>query len=231
MSATPDMLAIFYEPTPPSEIRQRQGPNGRTLDYIDARYVMDTLDKLGPENWQDRYEDRADGSVRCGIGINVEGEWIWKWDVGTQSDIEPEKGSHSEAFKRAGVKWGIARDLYGHTTQARGGSSPRASQSPRPVSPPAPVGASNPDEPPFPGHRLPATGRRPARPAFTGSTATPAPSPPRRLEGDGKSGPSAPPRGPEKMHGLTALEAEQALDRRARARHGSALSGGKGVTR
>jgi hypothetical protein len=151
MSATPDMLAIFYEPTPPSEIRQRQGPNGRMLDYIDARYVMDTLDKLGPENWQDRYEDRADGSVRCGIGINVEGEWIWKWDVGTQSDIEPEKGSHSEAFKRAGVKWGIARDLYGHTTQARGGPPPRASQSPRPVSPPAPVGASNPDydEPPF----------------------------------------------------------------------------------
>jgi hypothetical protein len=80
MSATPDMLAIFYEPTPPSEIRQRQGPNGRMLDYIDARYVMDTLDKLGPENWQDRYEDRADGSVRCGIGINVDGEWIWKWD-------------------------------------------------------------------------------------------------------------------------------------------------------
>jgi hypothetical protein len=169
MSATPDMLAIFYEPTPPSEIRQRQGPGGRTLDYIDARYVMDTLDKLGPENWQDRYEDRADGSVRCGIGINVEGEWIWKWDVGTQSDIEPEKGSHSEAFKRAGVKWGIARDLYGHTTQARGVSStPRASQSPRPVSPPAPVGASNPDnEPPFPGEvigfRQPAA--RPARPA------------------------------------------------------------------
>jgi hypothetical protein len=164
MSATPDMLAIFYEPTPPSEIRQRQGPGGRTLDYIDARYVMDTLDKLGPENWQDRYEDRADGSVRCGIGINVEGEWIWKWDVGTQSDIEPEKGSHSEAFKRAGVKWGIARDLYGHTTQARGVSStPRASQSPRPVSPPAPVGASNPDnEPPFPGEvigfRAPAAG-------------------------------------------------------------------------
>jgi hypothetical protein len=151
MSATPDMLAIFYEPTPPSEIRQRQGPNGGMLDYIDARYVMDTLDKLGPENWQDRYEDRDDGSVRCGIGINVEGEWIWKWDVGTPSNIEPEKGSHSEAFKRAGVKWGIARDLYGHTTQARGVSStPRASQSPRPVSPPAPAGASNPDydEPP-----------------------------------------------------------------------------------
>jgi hypothetical protein len=127
MSATPDMLAIFYEPTPPSEIRQRQGPGGRTLDYIDARYVMDTLDKLGPENWQDRYEpiacrrlgplrdrDQRRGRVDLEVGLRHQSR-----------DIEPQKGSHSEAFKRAGVKWGIARDLYGHTTQARGGSSRR----------------------------------------------------------------------------------------------------------
>ena len=28
------------------------------------------------------------------------------------SNIEPDKGAHSDAFKRAGVQWGIARDLY-----------------------------------------------------------------------------------------------------------------------
>jgi hypothetical protein len=123
--------------TPREAIKQRQGPGGRMLDYVDARYVMDRLDELGPGNWQDRYEDRPNGSVRCGIGINIEGEWVWKWDVGDESDIEADKGAHSGAFKRAGVKWGIARDLYGHSTstaQRTGGPSSPA----RPSAPPRP---------------------------------------------------------------------------------------------
>lgn len=107
--------------TPRDQVKQRQGPGGRMLDYVDARFVMDRLDELGPSNWQDRYEDRPNGSVRCGIGINVDGEWIWKWDVGDESDIEADKGAHSGAFKRAGVKWGIARDLYGHPNTVTGG--------------------------------------------------------------------------------------------------------------
>ena len=154
-------LAMLYEPTPPDEIRHRQGPRKHSgdcpkfgacpqahlmLDYIDARYVMDRLDYLGPENWQDRYVDRPGGSVRCGIGLLVDGDWVWKWDVGTQSDIEPEKGSYSEAFKRAAVKWGIGRDLYGKGTTA----PPPAQRAPAPpAARPAP--ASDPDEPPFAG--------------------------------------------------------------------------------
>lgn len=142
-----DMLDRLYAPTPRDEIRQRQGPGGRMLDYVDARFVMDRLDELGPENWQDRFEDRSDGSVRCGIGVLVDGEWVWKWDVGDPSDIEPEKGAHSGAFKRAGVKWGIARDLYGHkngSSNGRGvtGTTERAA---RPSSPPA-AGSANGDD-------------------------------------------------------------------------------------
>lgn len=103
------------DPTPKAEIKQRQGPGGRMLDYVDARFVMDRLDAAAGEfGWQDKYEDLANGSVRCCIGIKAaDGEWVWKCDVGDQSDIEPMKGAHSDAFKRAGVKWGIARDLYG----------------------------------------------------------------------------------------------------------------------
>jgi hypothetical protein len=103
------------------------------LDYVDARYVMDKLDHLGPENWQDQFVDRLDGSVRCGIGLLIGGDWVWKWDVGTVSDIEPEKGSYSEAFKRAGVKWGIGRDLYGHKP-TRSAPQP-TTPAPRPVAP------------------------------------------------------------------------------------------------
>ena len=149
-------LSILYDATPPEEVKQRQGPRKHQgdcpkfgacpkphmmLDYVDARYVMDKLDRLGPENWQDLFVDRPDGSVRCGIGIHIGDEWIWKWDVGTVSDIEPEKGAYSEAFKRAGVKWGIARDLYGH----KAGTS-------RPASRPAP--APRPTQTEEPAHDL-----------------------------------------------------------------------------
>ena len=125
------MTTKLNDPTPPSEIKTRQGPGGRTLDYIDARFVMDRLDAaVGPNNWQDKYEDRVDGSVRCGIGIRQADGWVWKWDVGDPSDIEAVKGAHSDAFKRAAVKWGIARDLYGDhaaTTKA----APRPAERPR----------------------------------------------------------------------------------------------------
>lgn len=129
--------------TPPDEIKQRQGPGGKRLDYVDARFVMDRLDSaVGPENWQDRYED-AGTSVRCGIGIRLGDEWVWKWDVGDPSDIEPTKGAHSDAFKRAGVKWGIARDLYGdHAAPQRPQAvRPQPSATPTPVArPQAPTG-------------------------------------------------------------------------------------------
>jgi hypothetical protein len=168
-------LAVLHEPTPEAEVRQRQGPRKHAgdcpkfgtcpqphmmLDYIDARYVMDKLDHLGPENWQDRYIDRTGGSVRCGIGLLVDGEWVWKWDVGTVSDIEPEKGSYSEAFKRAAVKWGIGRDLYGHKPAAAATEPParRPTAAPTPAraapprlesrSKPAPPVAAIPAEPP-----------------------------------------------------------------------------------
>lgn len=142
-------LTALRAPTPPSEIRQRQGPGGRMLDYVDARYVMEVLDRcVGPECWQDQYVDRPNGTVRCGIGIQVDGEWIWKWDVGDVSDIEPDKGAYSEAFKRAAVKWGIARDLYGHSS-GRGASSPRPAPEPRPVPPTTVRGGAVPEEPDY----------------------------------------------------------------------------------
>lgn len=93
--------------------------------YIDARDVMDRLDEVcGPENWQDAYKEVC-GNVYAGIGIritnipNEKGEmipadfgWVWKWDCGTESNMEKEKGQASDAFKRAAVKWKIGRFLY-----------------------------------------------------------------------------------------------------------------------
>jgi len=82
------------------------------VPYIDARDVMKVLDDvIGPHNWQDDYKEVA-GKTLAGIGICFNGMWVWKWDVGTESKIEKEKGLISDSFKRAGVKWGIGRYLY-----------------------------------------------------------------------------------------------------------------------
>lgn len=80
--------------------------------YIDARQVMDLLDEVvGPQNWQDHYREVA-GKVYCDLTLKVEDEWITKSDCGTASQFEADKGQASDAFKRAGVKWGIGRFLY-----------------------------------------------------------------------------------------------------------------------
>lgn len=89
------------------------------LLYKTARVDMDMLDEtVGPENWEDDYKE-IKGNLYCGIGIRPEknpAAVIWKWDCGIESREDEEgnqkKGEASDAFKRAGFKWGIGRELY-----------------------------------------------------------------------------------------------------------------------
>ncbi len=82
--------------------------------YIDARDVMDLLDKaVGFDNWQDKYYE-CRGQIMCSLGLRFEpnGEFVWRSDTGSAGDIEAEKSIVSDAFKRAAVKWGVGRFLY-----------------------------------------------------------------------------------------------------------------------
>jgi hypothetical protein len=92
----------------------KDGNKALAFPYIDARAVSDRLDEVcGPENWQCRYAFSPDGKkTLCEIGIRCGEEWVWKADGAGDTDVEAEKGALSDAFKRAGVKWGIARYLY-----------------------------------------------------------------------------------------------------------------------
>lgn len=86
---------------------------GMALAYLTARTVMDRLDAVcGPAGWCRRYTHVGPTTV-CEIGIEVEpGRWVYKADGAGHSDIEAEKGSLSDAFKRAAVNWKIGRYLY-----------------------------------------------------------------------------------------------------------------------
>lgn len=86
------------------------------LLYKTARVDMDILDETyGAENWQSDYKVVKD-NLYCGIGVKKGDEWCWKWDCGIESRADGEgnekKGEASDAFKRAGFKWGIGRELY-----------------------------------------------------------------------------------------------------------------------
>jgi hypothetical protein len=120
-----DMFDALAAPFPPEEIMWRVGPTneksrnqdqplrGQPLCYIDARAVMDRLDSVcGPEGWQDTYTPGVATSIVCNIGIKIADEWIWKGDGAGATDMEADKGALSDAFKRAGVRWGIGRYLY-----------------------------------------------------------------------------------------------------------------------
>ena len=86
------------------------------LLYKTARTDMDLLDEtVGAENWTNDYKD-IKGNLYCGIAIKDGDAWVWKWDCGIESREDEEgnekKGEASDAFKRAGFRWGIGRELY-----------------------------------------------------------------------------------------------------------------------
>ena len=84
------------------------------LLYKTARTDANLLDEaVGSENWQNDFKV-VDGVLYGCISIYDETRdcWIEKWDAGTESNTEAEKGRASDAFKRAGFKWGLGRELY-----------------------------------------------------------------------------------------------------------------------
>lgn len=91
-----------------------KGGYATILAYKDARVDMKRLDDIyGVEGWQKKYE-LIDNHLFCSVGIWSDklNQWVWKQDVGTESNTEKEKGEASDAFKRACFNLGIGRELY-----------------------------------------------------------------------------------------------------------------------
>lgn len=115
-----EIYDALSEPFPVEYLEWRVGSTngdktkGMALAYIDARAVMDRLDTVcGPDGWQANYSAGMSNSIVCNIGVLMpDGSWLWKADGAGATDFEGEKGALSDAFKRAGVRWGIGRYLY-----------------------------------------------------------------------------------------------------------------------
>lgn len=118
----PVNLAILSEPFSIDEVKWKpqviRDGRGLPVCYVDARVVMDRLDEaFGVAGWSDSYEELTSGCVKCTITINVDGAVCYKTDVGGESEQPDEsdrkKSAFSDALKRAAVKLGIGRYLYG----------------------------------------------------------------------------------------------------------------------
>lgn len=119
-------LDELKKPFAPEAISWRLGSTnkektkGMALAYIDARDVMKRMDDVCGHLWQVEYVPMPNGTCCCRIGIFIGDEWIWRSNGSLNvADSEKadakemsEKGSYSDAFKRAAVLWGVGRYLY-----------------------------------------------------------------------------------------------------------------------
>lgn len=115
-----DWQAQLRLPFDPEQVHWRvQGkaiPNSRAqvTAYLDARDVQDRLDAVvGAENWAFQWMPvvTSEKALLVAKGtLTIYG--IVKEDVGDASNWEGNKGTVSDALKRAGVMWGIGRYLY-----------------------------------------------------------------------------------------------------------------------
>jgi hypothetical protein len=111
-----DLFAALAAPFDSDEVKLRSQA-GRQLHYVTARTVMNRLDDvLGPENWWDDFVP-LEHSVICRLTIRLpDGTTLTKADAGGYAGMadpgDDDKSGFADAFKRAAVKFGVARYLY-----------------------------------------------------------------------------------------------------------------------
>jgi len=114
MDKSPELIAWeLKRPFPPNIIKTTKKPGGGEFSYIDARDLMARLDAVvGVDGWQTTYSE-VDSKVCCKLAIRYGGHnWVERSDGAGDTQVAGEKGSFSDAFKRAGVQHGVARYLY-----------------------------------------------------------------------------------------------------------------------
>lgn len=85
---------------------------GRAVCYVDARIVIDRLNEVLGFDWETQTIETGKGRTLCRLGITINGVTRWRDDGAGDTDIEGEKGSISDALKRAAVRFGIGAYLY-----------------------------------------------------------------------------------------------------------------------
>jgi hypothetical protein len=111
------MNEILTAPIQPNEIEWRVQSVTSTgkmivVPYINNRCVMQRFDAaFGPTNWKSEFREITNGFI-CRLTVYLDGQFIYREDGASKTNIEPEKGGISDAMKRAAVQFGLGRCLY-----------------------------------------------------------------------------------------------------------------------
>jgi len=143
-----------------AQTTSRDKTRALAVPYIDARAVMERLDEVFGLEWADTYKVLDANHVEC----TITAKGISKSDVGESNEggfADKMKGAYSDAFKRAGVKWGVGRYLYSLPTQWVGYDGQRKQLT---------------EKPPLPPWAIPGKGKPPA-PSANSTPVTPEPEP------------------------------------------------------
>lgn len=105
------------KPLKDSEIELRIGSTFKDkgftlLAYKTARVDVDRLNSVFGLYWSNDFELNTKDQLIGKISIFDGDRWVTRCDVGVESFTEEIKGNFSDAFKRAGFKWGIGKELY-----------------------------------------------------------------------------------------------------------------------
>lgn len=108
---TAEKLTELRRPFAPEAIKFRLGGGG-VLPYIDARVVIERLNKVCP-GWSTRFEILPTGKqIVCHLTIGG----VTRSDVGTMGggggNVDPVKAGYSDALKRAAVHFGVGVSVY-----------------------------------------------------------------------------------------------------------------------
>lgn len=120
------ILRALSAPFKPNQVRWRLGNGAKMRDgvapesasalaYIDARDCHNRLDSVLGLNWECSYSELRQGKlIMCRITVIVNGQKITRENGADSTDIEPDMGAASCAFRRAATMFGVGRDLYGY---------------------------------------------------------------------------------------------------------------------
>lgn len=88
-STASEIYHALSRPWGKGEVKERKGPGGKMLSYVDARQVQNRLDEVvGTENWQTHFSEVC-GNYCCTLSLKIDGEWVAKSDGAGETRTTP----------------------------------------------------------------------------------------------------------------------------------------------
>ena len=118
-------MDALSRPFNPSEIKQRKGPGGKMLDYLEAHSVIARLNEAFEGQWTFRVLDRIVTEEEIAVlgELTAENEMKQQWGSKTREEHVPLgdtiKAATSDALKKCSTLFGVGLHLYAEDSKGK----------------------------------------------------------------------------------------------------------------